>query len=78
LEVRQERTATKQTDGRTSGQGSPEWMVKLIDGDKHHLLCIQLKSGVENYSMEEVIDELAKCPEAEITGKVSLSFRDMK
>jgi hypothetical protein len=59
-------------------KGGPEWMVKMIDGDNQHLLCIQLKSGVENYSMEEVIDELAKGPEAEITGKVSLPFRDMK
>jgi hypothetical protein len=50
-------------------KGGPEWMVKMIDGDNQHLLCIHLKSGEENYSMEEVIDELAKGPEAEITGK---------
>ncbi len=54
---------------------TPDWMVKLVDGDKQHLLCIQLKTGEENYSIEHVLDELAKSPGVEVKDKVrSFSF----
>jgi hypothetical protein len=51
---------------------TPDWRVKLVDGDQQHLLCFQLKSGNDEYSFEQILDELAKCSQMEIANEVSL------
>jgi hypothetical protein len=51
---------------------TPDWLVKLVDGNQEHFLCFQLKSGKDKYSFEQILDELAKCPQVEITNEVSL------
>lgn len=48
---------------------TPDWTVKLVDGDQQHLLCFQLKSGNDEYSFEQILDELAKCSQMEIANE---------